>query len=169
MTTLRPSFARTLKRRTKPSARTAQHTIQRDGRQHNSSSPSSLKPGSDKFETPRLFTLRLPRRNSYHISKRGERANTPLTSWRYIMKFSAITSRLRAPPSILICSRMPRGKPAEHGEQLPLKLYSISPLRKCSQQSNFLALTKIGKSARNETRPIWNRSWPTRRPMIKQE
>ena len=133
MTTLQPSFARALKRRTNPSARTAQHMRQHDGRRHNSSSPSWLIPGSKNFETPKLFTLRLPRRTSYHISKRGARAGTPLTYWVCIMKCSAITSRSRASPSILIFLRTPRGKPTKQGKQSPTKPYSFSPPRRCSQ------------------------------------
>ena len=117
-TTLWPSSARALNRRTKRSARTARHTRQRDGRRHISSFPSSLIPGSENFETPKPFTPRLPRRTSYHTSKQGALASTPSTSWRCIMKCSAITSRSRESPSILIFSRTPRGKPAEQGEKI---------------------------------------------------
>ena len=120
-TTLRTSSARVLKRRTKQSLLTARHTRQRDRRRHNSSLPSLLIPGYEKFETQKRFTPRSPQRNSSHTSKWGARAGTPSTYWRCIMKFSAITLRSREYPSILIFSRTPRGKPAGRGDQSPTK------------------------------------------------
>ena len=127
MTTLRTSSAHALKQRTKQSARTAQHTRQRNGRQHNSSSPLSLIPGSKNFETQKPLTQRSLQRISSHTYKRGSRAGTPWTSWRCKTKYSAIISRSRESPSILICSRTPRGKSAERGKQSRTKPYSFSP------------------------------------------
>ena len=111
----------------------ARHTRQRNGRRHNSSSPSLLIPGSENFETQKPFTRRLPRRASSHTYKRGAQSGTPLTYWRCIMKLSAITPRSRESPSILIFSRTRRGKPDERGKQSPTKPYSFSPPPPCSQ------------------------------------
>ena len=164
---LRPSSARALKRRTKRITRTARHMKQRDRRQHNSSSPSSLIPGYKNSETQKPFTQRLPRRTSYHTSKQVTLAGTPSTSWHGIIKCSVITSSLRYSLSILICSSTPRGKPAERGEQLPTKPYYFSPPLRCSQQNDFRALMMIGKSVHNEKRRGFSGSCPTRRPTLR--
>ena len=130
-TTLRLSSVRALKRRTKRSALTTRHTRHRDGRRHNPSLPSSLIPGSKSSTTRKKFTPRSPQRTSSHTSKRGAQTGMPSTSWRCITKFSAITSRSRKSPSISICSRKPRGKPDERGEQSPMKPYSSSRPPRC--------------------------------------
>ena len=127
MTTLRPSSVCAPKRRTNPSARTTQHSKQRNERRLNSFSTSSPTPGSKKYETPTRFTLRFPQSSYLPISKRVAPAGTPSTSWRCIMKCSITTSRSRASLNILTCSRTHKRKPAGRREQLPTRPYSSSP------------------------------------------
>ena len=152
MTTLRPLSVQDQRRPTRRSAPTALLSKRRDGRRHNSCSPSSPTPGSVNYRTQTPCTPRSDQKNSSHNSKRGAPAGTPSTSWGSIIKCSATTSRLRESPSISTFSRTPNGKPDGQEEQSRMRPYSSSRVTQCLQASASCAHTKIENSARSATR-----------------
>ena len=93
-TALQPSSLSDPKRQTRQSAPITLCTKRRDGRRHNSCSPSSPTPGSANCKTLTRYTPRLRLRKSFPTSKRGATAGTPSTSWRCITKCSEYINML---------------------------------------------------------------------------